>query len=101
MFILYVLKSCPYCNNAIQMLHDNKYKYKTIVVNNDEEEKKIYKKINDMKTFPQIFLQVNNDSFIKIGGYNDLIETINQCNNIKESNTSIESIYYTYKNIFK
>jgi glutaredoxin len=101
MFVLYVLETCPYCNNALQLLRENKIKHKSIIVKNTEEEKNFYKKQNGMNTFPQIFVQVDKDNFIKIGGYNDLIEVFDQCNNIKNSSVSLDSIYYTYKNIYR
>jgi glutaredoxin len=101
MFVLYVLESCPYCNNSLQVLKENKIKHKSIIVKNTEEEKNFYKKQNGMNTFPQIFLQVDKDNFIKIGGNSDLMEVFDQCNNIKNSSASLDSIYYTYKNIYK
>ena len=101
MIILYVLETCPYCNNALQLLKENKIKHKSIIVKNTEEDKNFYKKQNGMNTFPQIFVQVNKDDFMKIGGYSDLIEVFDQCNNIKNSSSSIDSIYHTYKNIYR
>jgi glutaredoxin len=100
MIILYVLSHCPYCNNSLQLLRDNNIKHKTIIVNNTEEEKTFYKKQNEMNTFPQIFVQIDKDNFLKLGGYDNLVEVLNQCNNIKNSSVSIHSIYYTYKDIF-
>jgi glutaredoxin len=101
MIILYVLETCPYCNNALQTLKENKIKHKSIIVKNTEEEKNYYKKQNGMNTFPQIFVQADKDNFIKIGGYSDLIEVFDQCNNIKKSTVSLDSIYHTYKNIYR
>jgi glutaredoxin len=101
MIVLYVLETCPYCNKALQTLKDNKIKHKSIVVKNTEEEKLFYKRQNNMTTFPQIFVQTNKDHFIKIGGYNDLVDVFDQCNSIKKSNVSLDSIYYTYNDIYK
>ena len=101
MIILYVLETCPYCNNALQLLKDNKIKYKSIIVQNTVEEKNLYKKQNGMNTFPQIFIQMNKDNYMKIGGYNDLVDVFDQCNIIKKSNVSLDSIYHTYKYINK
>ena len=101
MFVLYVLETCPYCNNSLKILKENKIKHKSIVVKNTEEEKNFYKKQNGMSTFPQIFLQVSKDNFLKIGGNSDLIEVLEQCNNIKNSSVSLDSVYHTYKNIYK
>lgn len=96
MIILYVLETCPYCQNAIQTLQSNKIKFKTIVVNNTEDEKNYYKKQNKMNTFPQIFMQVEKDNYMKLGGNDDLMEIISISKNIKNSNLSMNAIYYFY-----
>ena len=101
MIVLYVLEYCPYCNNALKLLEEKNIKYKKIVVENSEEAKKHYKKQSGMNTFPQIFLKVNKDNFLKIGGYNDLVNIIDECNSIKENNLSVDTIYYMYKCLYK
>jgi len=101
MIVLYVLEHCPYCNNALKLLENNNIKHKKIVVENTEESKKFYKKQSGMNTFPQIFLKVDKDNFLKIGGYNDLVSVIDESKNIKNSNISIESIYYMYNLLYK
>jgi len=101
MIIIYVLTHCPYCNNALKLLEDNNIKYKKIIVENTEESKKHYKKQSGMNTFPQIFLKINKDNILKIGGYSDLIAIIDKSKNIKSSNISIESIYYMYNLLYK
>lgn len=99
MLILYVLETCPYCKNSIQTLQSKKIKFKTIIVNNTEDEKNYYKKQNKMNTFPQIFMQIEKDNYMKLGGNDDLIEIINICENIKKSNVSMNAIYYFYDNL--
>lgn len=101
MIVLYVLESCPYCNNALQLLKEKKIKHKAIIVENKQETKEYYKKQNGMKTFPQIFAQMDKDNFIKIGGHDDLVEVIDKCIDIRDSNVSMDSIYYTYQNLPK
>ena len=96
MIILYVLKDCPYCNNALRILKDNKIEFNSIYPENIEQ-KELFKKQNKMNTFPQIFLKLDKDNYMKIGGCDNLIELINICNNIKNSNTSLDSIYYMYQ----
>ena len=98
MIILYVLEGCPYCNNSLAILKQYKIKHKAIIVN--YEEKEFYKKQNKMNTFPQIFMQMNENIFMKIGGNSDLIELIDKCQNIKDSNVSIDSIYYMYNMLY-
>ena len=96
MIILYVLKDCPYCNNALRILKDNQIEFNSIYAENIEQ-KELFKKQNKMNTFPQIFLQLDKDNYMKIGGCDNLIELINICNKIKISNTSLDSIYYMYQ----
>jgi glutaredoxin len=101
MIILYVLSGCPYCNRALQILKDQHIKHKSITVSDSEEEKNFYKKQNKMNTFPQIFLQVDKNNYMKIGGSSELIEVLDNCNRIKNSNVSLDSIYYMYQNLYK
>jgi glutaredoxin-related protein len=96
MIIIYALEGCPYCNNAFRILTNNKIKFNAIYPENIEE-KELFKKQNRMNTFPQIFLEINKDNYMKIGGCDNLIELTNICNNIKNSNTSLDSIYYMYQ----
>ena len=101
MIILYVLENCPYCNNALSLLKSHKIKHTKIVVENKEEIKNKYKKQNKMSTFPQIFLQINKDKIMKIGGYTDLEELMGICENIKKSNHKIDVVCNMYKDGFK
>jgi glutaredoxin len=99
MIVLYVLDKCPYCNNSLKILTEKKIKHTSIVVKNTEKD--FYKKQNNMNTFPQIFMKVEGDNYMKIGGNDDLIEIFENCDNIKNSNVSLDAIYYMYKNIYK
>lgn len=101
MIILYILETCPYCKSALEILKQNKIKYKSIIVENTTEAKDYYKKQNGMNTFPQIFMQVDKDNYMKIGGFDDLVQILEHCSNIKKSNISIDSIYYMYKTLYK
>jgi glutaredoxin len=93
--VLYVLKGCPYCNNALILLKENNIKHKAIVV--EEKDKEKYKKLNKMNTFPQIFINVNGDNYFKIGGFNDLVETMEIVKTIINSNVSLDAVYYLHK----
>jgi len=99
MIVLYVLRTCPYCNTALQLLKENQIKHKEIYVENNEE-KELYKKQNGMNTFPQIFMQVDRDNYMKIGGCDDLIEIVSVCKSVRSSNVSLDSIYYMYQNMY-
>jgi glutaredoxin len=93
--VLYVLKGCPYCNNALILLKENNIKHKAIVVEDKDKEK--YKKLNKMDTFPQIFINVNANNYFKIGGFNDLVETMEIVKTIMNSNVSLDAVYYLHK----
>lgn len=101
MIILYVLKTCPYCINSLKILKENNIKFKEIIVENTEEAKNFYKKQNGMNSFPQIFMKIDKDNYMKIGGNDNLIEVLKQCNSIKESSVSLDSIYCMYKSLYK
>jgi glutaredoxin len=100
MIILYVLEFCPSCLNSLKVLKENKIKHQAIIVENTPEEKNFYKKQNKMDTFPQIFLQIDNDKYMKIGGNYELVNIINYCKTISDSHLSIDSIYHMYSNMF-
>ena len=93
--ILYVLKGCPYCDNALMLLKQNNIKHKSILVETKDMDK--YKKINKMNTFPQIFINVNGDNYFKIGGNDDLVETMEIVKTINNSNVSLDAVYYLHR----
>ena len=95
MIVLYVLNGCPYCNNSLKVLKENKIKHKAIVVAPQDKEK--YKKINKMNTFPQIFIEADKDTYLKIGGNDDLVETIDIVKQIMNSNISLDAVYYMFR----
>lgn len=101
MIVLYVLKNCPYCNNSLKVLKENNIKYKEIVVENTEEQKKIYKLQSGMNTFPQIFVKVNKNNFIKIGGNDDLEKLISKCKDLKKTGISIDAVHHMYKFLYE
>jgi len=93
--ILYVLKGCPYCDNALMLLKENNIKHKSILVEGKDIEK--YKKINKMNTFPQIFINIDANNYFKIGGNDDLVETMEIVKTIMNSNVSLDAVYYLHK----
>ena len=101
MIVLYVLEGCPYCEKALRILNENNIKHKKIVVENTEKSKQYYKEMNRMKSFPQIFLQIDKTQYIKIGGCDDFIENLSICNGIKNSDVSMDTIYYMYQMLNK
>ena len=101
MIVIYVLEICPYCNNALSILDENKIKYNKIIVENTEKAKTYYKKQNKMNTFPQIFIQVNKDNYMKVGGSEELNELINYSKSIKSSGVSLDALVLIYKLMYK
>jgi glutaredoxin len=93
--ILYVLKGCPYCDNALMLLKKNNIKHKSILVETKDMDK--YKKINKMNTFPQIFINVDSNNYFKIGGNDDLVETMEIVKTINNSNVSLDAVYYLHR----
>lgn len=80
----YILIDCPYSKKANEFLKMNKSipsKIKYIT----SDEKFHYKQINQMNTFPQLFLQLTNKR-IKIGGYDNLMVIIKNINKINNNN---------------
>ena len=70
---MYVIEGCPWCNAARSLVKKHSIRHKLIIV--EPKDKTTIKKQNNMKTFPQIFLN-ENSSRTKIGGYQDLIENL-------------------------
>lgn len=68
---IYSLVGCPYSEKSEKIL--KLYKPKIIKVQQNEKDK--YKRMNEMATFPQIFL-VEDGKRIKLGGYNDTMELL-------------------------
>ena len=99
MIVLYVLEGCPYCNNSLRLLKEYKIKHKSIVV--QQNQKEYYKKQNKMNTFPQIFIMLDKDKVMKIGGNSDLEEVMGLSDSIHKSNSSIDIVYNMYKNMYK
>jgi glutaredoxin len=77
------------------LLKENNIKYKAIIVEDNDKEK--YKKLNKMNTFPQIFINVGQDNYFKIGGNDDLIETLEIVKAINNSNVSLDAVYYLHR----
>jgi|TARA_Y100000034_G_C6885503_1_gene406531 glutaredoxin len=73
-YILFVTKTCPYCEKAIKLLEEKKCKYK--LVEFDEDQKLILEGIKtnyNWKTVPMIFKR-EKEVVEFIGGYTDLLK---------------------------
>jgi len=80
---IYSLVGCPYSIRSEKLL--SKYNHKIIKVEHIEKQK--YKDMNEMSTFPQIFL-VDNDKRIKIGGLDDTVSLLDKIFNNQPINYS-------------
>tara|TARA_Y200000002_G_C22487371_1_gene581474 strand:- start:170 stop:523 length:354 start_codon:yes stop_codon:yes gene_type:complete len=87
----YCLENCFFSENAKLLLNNNNIEFD--LINVKYENKDEYKKINKMNTFPQIFLETDNES-IKIGGY----DNFNRLVSIINDNTNFDYIYNEFKN---
>lgn len=99
MIVIYVLEGCPFCEKALKILSENKIKYEKIIVPNKDEVKNIYKKKMNMKSFPMIFIQLNNNVYSKIGGCSDFENYINKCHELTNTELKMDNIYALYKAI--
>ena len=74
--VLYVLETCPYCHNAMQLLENASLKFTKIVVSSEEKEKSKVKAKTGMQTFPMIFVQSTDhpESYLRIGGRDNLVQ---------------------------
>jgi glutaredoxin len=95
MIYIYILKYCPYCLEAINLLDKYKLSYKIIDVKDNKES---YKKKHKMSTFPQIFYKHGNNKLL-IGGYNELVHIIETTLYLKSNNIDLRTINYLYKNL--
>ena len=50
-----------------------------------------------MNTFPQIFINVDANNYFKIGGNDDLVETMEIVKTINNSNVSLDAVYYLHR----
>ena len=101
MLEIYSLENCYYSKMAENLIKEKKLKANIIKVPNDIKIKKKLNKKNKMNTYPQIFINFNENNKFNIGGYSELIEHINICNQIKNNKFNSESIFILYKNLFK
>jgi len=69
---IYSLVGCPW-----SLKSENKLKaYNPNIIKVDQSEKSKFKQMNNMNTFPQIFLIDGNEKAIKIGGYDETMQLL-------------------------
>ena len=105
MFILYLKPGCPYCEESKKIILTNNFKYKFIEVSSAQKREKLKVK-HKMSTFPQIFYK-NNKKQLKIGGNDDLIKKLKECNMLGKNllnsfkNNTIKMDLLIIKDIYK
>ena len=67
---IFSLEGCGYSMAAEKLLLEHNIPFRKISVS--QEDKEYHKKLNEMDTFPQIFLNKLHNKRSKIGGYTDL-----------------------------
>lgn len=94
MILLYSLENCPYSINAEKILDEKNMKHKIISVN--PTNKYMYKRKNQMLTFPQVYYLQGKKTY-KIGGFNEL----NKIANLHDKLILYDGIHDTekYKNM--
>lgn len=92
MLHLYVIKGCPYCKAAIDLVKKHKIEHKLTWVADDQKD--YYKKAHRMQTFPQVFYKVSENSrtATMIGGCSDLEQLVFSLKSIKETGLSHSAI---------
>ena len=70
-FVVLIMKGCPYCDLALDLLDERKIPYKLLTLNIDFQREDLDKIAPGAKTYPQILI-----NGYSIGGYDDLVEKI-------------------------
>lgn len=84
--VIYTTASCPYCNNAKQLLAQKRLDYTEIRIDTDPAKRAKMIELTGRRTVPQIFISGN-----PIGGFDDLsaLNASGQLDNLlKEGNSS-------------
>lgn len=90
---LFSLEGCYYSESAEELLNSNNVKYSLQKVK--QADKQSIKDMNEMNTFPQVFLETS-DNKLKIGGYSELN---NICNIVNNRGNLDDTIYSVSKNL--
>jgi glutaredoxin len=77
---IYSLIGCPWSLKS----EDKLKAYIPNIIKVDQSEKSKFKKMNNMETFPQIFLIDDNEKAIKIGGYDATMQLLSDIFENKE-----------------
>jgi glutaredoxin len=89
------LKNCSYSDNALKLLEYYKIPFKKIDIDNNNKD---LLKLNEINTFPQIYLKRKNRyGHLLLGGFTDLNEFINIFKNKNYNNIHVFNFMNKYK----
>ena len=94
-FIVYTISNCSFCYNTLKLLE--LLNFESEIIHVPEKQKQEIKIQNEMNTFPQIFLQYEENNLItkeKIGGYDNLSLLLKIVISIQKQNISINVIFF-------
>lgn len=102
--IVFGKDNCKYCNYSKKYLDNKiKYEYFDIQVDIHEDNKEYLNSLNinniEIKTFPQIFVEYNDNSIEYIGGFNELVTFFKPTYNFKELYEATKIVTYNLNRI--
>ena len=77
-YIIYSKPSCGYCLQAKQLLEQNKLEFEYLQLGTHYDLDELMKLAPNAKSFPQIFVVDENGNKELVGGFNNLVEYLNQ-----------------------
>jgi ribonucleoside-diphosphate reductase alpha subunit len=81
---IYSKDDCKYCTLAKELLKNNNLTYNEVLLNDQNERMEFYNEWTDEETetlvnsMPQIFIESNKSSLVRIGGYTEFVEYIKE-----------------------
>ena len=78
MYTIYSKPSCGYCLQARDLLEDNKLEFEYLQLGTHYDLDELMTLAPNAKSFPQIFVVDENGNKDLIGGFNNLVEYLNQ-----------------------
>jgi glutaredoxin 3 len=80
-YVLYIKKKCPFCVKAVNLLREKSIPFNVVAFDNRPTVLKEMKEVYSWQTVPMVFEETENKNFKLIGGYTDLLTTL-ESNNV-------------------
>jgi glutaredoxin len=93
-FIVYGKNNCSYCEKAKSLLTAKNEQFEYLTLDKDYTKTDLLELVPDVKTVPQIWLHVN-DETLYIGGYTDLVRHFKDPVEVELNEGSILSVVFT------